>query len=297
MKKKKEKEVKVKLHYRKELMPYFFIAPNMILFLVFVIVPIIFTFCYSFTKWNGLGPKVFVGFDNYVSIFKNSTFLTSLKNTFLYTFCIVPLEMILGLLLAILLNKGFVGRGPVRAIVYLPCMISTVITGLAFSLLFNTNLGLVNYLLKLGGQEKIAWFTDRKYAFILIIITSIWHNVGAKMVIYLGALQGVDKELYEASTVDGANSFQKFLYVTLPCLKGTNLFVMITSVISSFKSFDIIYTMTGGGPRNGTSTLALYIYNTAFVNGNFGRASAGGVILFMFLLIFTLVRFKTQKEK
>lgn len=289
--------VKTKLRYRKDIMPYFFILPNMVLFITFVIVPIIFTFYYSLTKWNGLGPKVFIGLENYVKMFKNSTFQTSLKNTFVYTLTLVPLEMVLALLLALLMNRKFFLRGAARAMIYLPCMISTVITGLAFSWLFNTNLGLINYLLSLLGQEKIQWFSNKTYAFILIIITSLWHNLGAKMIIYLGALQGVDKELYEAATVDGASSFSCFWHITLPSIRGTNLFVMITSVISTFKSFDIIYTLTGGGPKNGTSILALYIYNTAFTNNNFGRASAGGVVLFLFLLVFTLLRFRAERSK
>ncbi len=292
-----EKHPRTKLRYRKDVMPYIFILPNMILFLVFVIIPIMATFYYSLTKWNGIGAKVFIGFDNYSRIFRNSTFRTSLFNTFIFTSLVVPLEMAFGLLVAIVLDKRFLGRGLVRALVYLPCMISTVITGLAFLWLFDTNLGFINSLLLSLGGEKINWFTDRRNAFVLIVLSTLWHTLGTKMVIYLGALQGIDRELYEASTVDGANSFQRFLYITIPSLRGTNLFVMITSVISSFKSFDLIYTITGGGPRNGTATLALYIYNTAFTNNNFGRASAGGVVLFLFLLVFTLIRFRIDRRK
>lgn len=292
-----EKHPKTKLRYRKDVMPYIFILPNMILFLVFVIFPIMATFFYSLTKWNGIGTKVFIWFENYRRIFTNSTFKTSLVNTFIFTGVVVPLEMVFGLLVALVLNKKFLGRGMVRALIYLPCMISTVITGLAFSWLFDTNLGFINSLVVSLGGQKINWFTDRRYAFVLIVLSSLWHTLGTKMVIYLGALQSIDKELYEASTVDGANSFQRFLYITIPSLRGTNLFVMITSVISSFKSFDLIYTITGGGPRNGTSTLALYIYNTAFTNNNFGRASAGGVVLFLFLLVFTLIRFRIDRRK
>lgn len=290
-------KVRTKLRYRNDIMPYIFILPNMILFITFVIVPIIFTFAYSFTKWNGIGDKVFIGLENYVKMFKNSSFQTSLKNTFIYTLLLVPLEMFLALLLALLLNRKFFMRGVARAIIYLPCMISSVITSLAFLWLFDTNLGFINYIITLCGGNKVSWFTSIPWAFTLIIITSLWHNLGAKMIIYIGALQGVDRELYEAATVDGAGTVQKFFYITLPSLRGTNLFVMITSVISTFKSFDMIYTLTGGGPKNGTRILALYIYNTAFTNSNFGRASAGGVVLFLFLLAFTMIRFKAEGRK
>lgn len=283
--------------YNRKLIPYLFILPNMVLFVVFMILPIFMTGGYSLTKWNGIGAKEFIGFANYTKIFSNSIFLTSLKNTFVFTLAVVPLEMALGLLTGMLLNQPFKLRGFVRASLYLPCMISSVITGLAFMWLFDTNLGLINYLLTSSGFSKIPWAENRQYAMLMVIITYLWHYTGSKMVIYLAALQGIPAEYYEAATVDGANGFQRFIHITIPMLKGTNLFVMITSIIESFKAFDLIHTMTGGGPRNATSTLVMYIYNTAFVNNNFGRASAAGIILFVFLFIFTLLRFRAERSK
>lgn len=284
------------LAYNKKWIPYLFILPNMILFISFMIVPIFMTGYYSLTKWNGISPKEFIGFANYVKIFNNSTFLLSLKNTFMFTLIVVPSEMALGLLTALLLNRPFMFRGFVRATLYLPCMISSVITGLAFMWLFDTNLGLLNYLLTTIGMDKIPWAESRQYALVMIMVTYLWHNTGSKMVIYLAALQGIPAEYHEAATVDGASAFQRFIHITIPLLKGTNVFVLITSIIGSFKSFDMIHTMTGGGPRNATSTLAMYIYNTAFVNNNFGRASAAGVILFVFLFVFTMLRFNAERS-
>ena len=283
--------------YNRKLIPYLFILPNMVLFVVFMILPIFMTGGYSLTKWNGIGAKEFIGFANYTKIFSNSIFLTSLKNTFVFTLAVVPLEMALGLLTGMLLNQPFKLRGFVRASLYLPCMISSVITGLAFMWLFDTNLGLINYLLTSSGFSKIPWAENRQYAMLMVIITYLWHYTGSKMVIYLAALQGIPAEYYEAATVDGANGFQRFVHITIPMLKGTNLFVLITTIIESFKAFDLIHTMTGGGPRNATSTLVMYIYNTAFVNNNFGRASAAGIILFAFLFFFTLLRFRAERSK
>lgn len=285
------------LAYNRKFIPYLFILPNMVLFIAFMIVPIFITGYYSLTKWNGIGPKEFVGLANYIKIFGNSVFQQSLTNTFVFTLAVVPLEMALGLLTALLLNEPFKLRGFVRASLYLPCMISSVITGLAFMWLFDTNLGLLNYLLSMIGVDKIPWAESRQYALLMIIITYLWHYTGSKMVIYLAALQGIPAEYHEAATVDGANAFQRFIHITIPMLKGTNVFVMITSIIESFKAFDLIHTMTGGGPRNATSTLAMYIYNTAFGNNNFGRASAAGVILFVFLFVFTLLRFRAERSK
>lgn len=285
------------LAYNRKFIPYLFILPNMVLFIAFMIVPIFMTGYYSLTKWNGIGPKEFIGLTNYVKIFGNSVFQQSLTNTFVFTLAVVPLEMALGLLTALLLNEPFRLRGFVRASLYLPCMISSVITGLAFMWLFDTNLGLLNYLLSMIGVDKIPWAESRQYALLMIIITYLWHYTGSKMVIYLAALQGIPAEYHEAATVDGANAFQRFIHITIPMLKGTNVFVMITSIIESFKAFDLIHTMTGGGPRNATSTLAMYIYNTAFGNNNFGRASAAGVILFVFLFVFTLLRFRAERSK
>ena len=283
--------------YNKRLIPYLFILPNMVLFIAFMIVPIFMTGYYSLTKWNGIGPKEFIGLANYFKIFGNSVFQQSLNNTFVFTLAVVPLEMALGLLTAMLLNQPFKLRSFVRASLYLPCMISSVITGLAFMWLFDTNLGLLNYLLSFLGIDKIPWAESRQYALIMVIITYLWHYTGSKMIIYLAALQGIPAEYHEAATVDGANAFQRFIHITIPMLKGTNVFVMITSIIESFKAFDLIHTMTGGGPRNATSTLAMYIYNTAFGNNNFGRASAAGVILFLFLFVFTLLRFRAERSK
>ena len=283
--------------YNRKLIPYLFILPNMVLFVAFMIVPIFMTGYYSLTKWNGIGAKEFIGLANYAKIFTNSTFLTSLKNTFVFTLSVVPLIMALGLLTAMLLNQPFALRGFVRASLYLPCMISSVITGLAFMWLFDTNLGLINYLLTASGFSKIPWAESRQYAMLMVIITYLWHYTGSKMVIYLAALQGIPAEYYEAATVDGANGFQRFVHITIPMLKGTNLFVLITTIIESFKAFDLIHTMTGGGPRNATSTLVMYIYNTAFVNNNVGRASAAAIILFAFLPFFTLLRLRAERSK
>lgn len=284
------------LFYNRKAAPYLFILPNMLLFLAFMIVPIFMTGYYSLTKWNGIGEKVFTGLANYQKILVNSTFRTALSNTFLFTLILVPLEMALGILTALLLNHPFRARGFVRAAIYMPCMVSSVITGLVFKWLFDTNLGLINYLITLAGGSKLPWAEGKQYAMVMIILTSVWHNTGAKMVIYLAALQGIPAEYQEAAMVDGASAVQRFFRITLPLLRGTTMFVLITSIISSFKTFDLIYVMTGGGPRNATTTLGMYIYNTAFVNSNFGRASAAGMILFAFLVLFTLARLRMEAK-
>ena len=167
-----------------------------------------------------------------------------------------------------------------RAAIYLPAVVSTVVVGMIFTWLFQDQVGLINYLLNLLGIESIQWANDPKFAMIMLVAATIWQRTGYNMVIYLAGLQGISQEYYEAAIVDGASNWQRFRYLTLPLLKTTHVFVMITCIIHSFRSFDLVYTMTKGGPLNSTKTMVMYIYELAFTRSQFGRASAAGVALF-----------------
>lgn len=280
----------------RKVVPYLYIAPNMILFLAFMIIPLFMTFYYSLMKWNGLGAPKYIGFDNYAYLMGNSEFWQSLWNTFAYCIGTVPLLMVLSLALAVLLNQKIPARGAIRSAIYIPAVISTVVAGTVFTWIFEDNIGLINYLLKLVGIPAIAWSTNPKVAMVMLIITTIWQRTGYNMVIYLAGLQGVSPELLEAATIDGCTGWQKFRYVTLPLLKNTHAFVMITCLIHSFRSFDLVYTMTRGGPMNATQTLVMYVYKQAFLKNYYGRASAAGAILFVIMLVMTVIRFKVDKE-
>lgn len=276
--------------------PYLYILPNMILFLVFMIIPIFMTGWYSLVKWNGMGSPQFIGLQNYFYILRDEVFLKSLWNTLFFSAATVPLLMALALAFAILLNMNIKLRGFFRSAMYLPSIVSTVVAGMVFIWLFNPQLGLINYLIKLGGGQAIEWANDPRFAMCMIIVGTIWGRAGYNMVIYLSALQGISPEYYEAAKIDGATAWQRFRHITMPLLSPTHMFVLITCVIHSFRSFDLVYVMTKGGPLNATKTLVVYVYDTAFKLNYFGRASAGGVVLFLILLIFTLIRMRSEKE-
>lgn len=279
-----------------KIVPYLYILPNMILFLTFMIVPIFMSFYYSTVKWNGLGTPKFIGLENYLYIFQDSVFIKSMLNTVYYSAVTVPLLMALSLFFAVLLNHELPLRGLIRSSIYAPAVVSTVVVGTVFTWIFQDQLGLINYIITLFGGEGIKWANDTRFAMIMIIAATVWQKTGYNMVIYLAGLQGVPNELLEAATIDGANTWQKFRFVTLPMLKNTHMFVMITCLINSFRSFDLIYTMTQGGPLNSTKTIVMYVYEQAFNKNYYGRAAAAGVVLFVFMVVFTVLRIKAEKE-
>ncbi len=208
----------------------------------------------------------------------------------------VPVIMVLALFFAVLLNEKFPLRGVVRSAIYLPAVVSTVAAGAVFNWLFQDQIGIINYLLSLVGIPAVKWSADPKFAMIMVASAFIWQRTGYNMVIYLAGLQGISKELTEAASIDGCTGWQKFRYITLPLLKNTHVFVFITCLINAFRSFDLVYTMTKGGPLNSTKTLVMYVYEQAFSKNYFGRASAGGVVLFLILFVFTIIRNRAERE-
>lgn len=279
-----------------KVVPYLYIMPNMILFLVFMIIPIFMNFYYSLTKWKGIGKPQFIGFENYTWLFSNDVFWKSVWNTVYYAVATVPLVMVLALFLAILLNTQLPFKGVFRSAIYVPAVVSTVVVGVVFMWLFQDQLGLINYLLNLMGFQSIKWGNDPKFAMIMIIVGTIWQRTGYNMVIYLAGLQGISQDYFEAATVDGANSWQKFRYITFPLLKTTHVFVLVTCIIHSFRSFDLVYTMTQGGPLNSTKTLVMYIYEMGFTKNYYGRAAAAGMVLFGAMFVLTAIRLMNNKE-
>ena len=261
-----------------------------------MILPIFMTGYYSLVKWSGIGKSQFIGFENYAYIFRNNVFLKSIWNTVVYSCTTVPVLMALALFFAVILNRDIRLRGFFRSALYVPSIISTVVVGMVFIWLFNSQLGLINYLLNLFGQSSIEWANNPKYAMTMVVMGTIWSRTGYNMVIYIAALQGISPEYYESAKIDGANGWQRFRHITMPLLNSTHIFILITCVIHSFRSFDLIYVMTKGGPLNATKTMVVYIYDTAFNLNYYGRASAAGLILFLILLVFTVIRIKSGKE-
>lgn len=277
--------------------PYIFITPNVLLFLVFMILPIIFTFYISFYNWGILGKTDFVFFDNYVKLFQDNVFWTALGNTVYYTAGTVPLSAAFGLLGAMLLNQKVPLRAFFRAVFFAPVVVSMVAAGLIWSWMFNPNYGLFNEILSKFGIDGINWLSSSTWAMPAIILTTLWLRIGYCLVIYLSGLQSVPDELYEAANMDGASTMQKFWKITLPMIKPTTVFIVVMEVIHGFMVFDLIYTMTNGGPGYSTTVIVQYIYQKAFQEGQMGYASSMGTIFFIIMLILTVIQLRIGRDK
>lgn len=282
---------------RNKFLPYLFIAPNMLLFLTFMIIPIIFTFTMSFTKWTLIGTPEFNGISNYVKLLSDKQFLAAMLNTVYYTLATVPTTLALGLIGAIALNRNMPLRGALRGIFYIPTVVSLVATGLIWQWILSTDYGVLNYVLEAVGIGEQQWLTSNALSMPSVILATIWVRCGYCMVIYLGGLQGISQDYYEAAEIDGAGDMKKFKYITWPLLRSTTVFLTVMSIIYGFMGFDLFYTMTGGGPGFSSTVMVHYIYKQAFQVGEMGYASAGGVILFLIIFILTLLQMKGDDQQ
>lgn len=259
----------------------------MIVFTVFLFVPMLIAIYISFNEWSLIESPSFIGFGNYIALAQDPQFWQALGNTLLYTAGTVPLNIALGLLVAIGLNRKLPARGIIRTIFFLPVVISGVAVALVGSWIFNDAYGVINSGLEALGFGAVPWLTSENWAMLSIVMMAVWLGIGFNMVIYLAALQSIPPELYEAAQIDGANEWQKFRGITWPMLSPTTFLLVILGVIASLHVFDLIFVMTGGGPGFSTTVLVMYVYQTAFQNLQMGYASAMGVVLFLMLLLFT----------
>lgn len=281
------------------LVAYSFILPNFLGFAVFTLGPILFAVYLAFTKWNGSGAITFVGFKNFIDLWSDSRFVTSLKNTIVYSVAVVPLTVVASLFLAILLNQKIYARNFFRTVNFFPYVASLVAVAVVWNMLFNPAKGPVNMLLSFLGvsdENLPRWAADKDWAMFTVILFSVWKNAGYYMIIYLAGLQGISSQLYEAATLDGATKRQQFWYVTLPQLRPTTFFVVVMLTIQCFKVYDQIYMITQGGPGTSTLVLVYHIYNTAFISWDLGYASAIAMVLFLLVLVVTIIQFRGEKK-
>ncbi len=309
-----------KLERKNTLVALSFIAPNFIGFAIFTLIPVVMSVFMSLTESNTgaiFGSK-WVGLANYADIFNTAKvgakiaedglwaglgyFFNrvdlgiALKNTVFYTIVTVPLTLVCSIALALVLNRAVKGAVAFRAIFFFPYVASMVAICVCWNFMLMKN-GPVNQLLNsVGIPFNKSWTADSTMAMWAIILVSVWRSMGYYMVIYLAALQGVPRELYEAATVDGANKWQQFCNVTLPQLRPTTFFASIMLIIGCFKIYDTVAIMTNGGPGRATKMLVTYIYDTAFVNFKYGMASAIAMVLLVIVLIVTVIQFSMEKK-
>ncbi len=271
---------------------FLFILPNFLGFVVFSLFPIAFAVYITFTEWNLAKPPVFIGFQNFVTLWNDPLFWKTLWNTAYYTFVAVPTGVFVAFWLAILMNRKMKGIIIFRTIYFLPQITLTVAAAVVWGWLYNPELGLFNYLLDLVGIEGPRWLSSTAWAMPAIIIMGNWQGIGFAMLILLAGLQGIPGELYEAAEIDGAGDGQRLRYITLPMLTPTIFFVVVTSLIGAFQGFDQFYVMTNGGPAKSTTTLVLYIFQNGFSFFKMGYGSALAFMLFIGILIITLVQWQ-----
>jgi ABC-type sugar transport system permease subunit len=276
-----------------------FVGPNLLLFGIFTYYPMIYSGYLSLVKWDLISPtKEWVGIENYTNLFTDDVFLKVLRNTFVFTAGAVGGSLVLGLLIALLLNQPLRGRDSARAIVFAPTLLSGAAIGIVWVYIFDPRYGLMNQVLEwVHLPTPDRWLRDPNMAMLAVIIVYIWKNLGFAAVIFLAGLQGIPKDLYEAAKIDGAGVMSRFWNVTIPMLSPISFFILVTSILNTFQSFDIIQVMTAGGPVNGTNTLVYYIYEQGFINFNAGDAAAAAIIMFVIMLGVTLIQMRYAERK
>lgn len=272
-------------------------APAVLVFTVFMFIPLVLTFWYSLNRYSGFGRMRFIGLDNYTTIAGDTVFWTALFNTVLYTLLTVPLGIALGLGAAMLVNKVMPARGLFRALIYVPVVISGVASGVIFLRLFDPLRGLINQMLTSIGLPAVDWQGQAIPALISVVIVSLWQGIGFGMVVYLSGLQGIPGELYEAGEVDRAVGWRRFWYITWPLLRPTTFFLIVYLVIGGFQVFDLVYVLTRGGPGTATTFLVQYAYDQGFQQRRQGYAAAIGVIIYIIMLAFTAVYWRVSSGK
>lgn len=291
------KERGMTLHRRNTLVGLSFITPNFLGFFILNLIPIIFAFWLSFNRWDGYNPMEFAGLDNFKYIFSHKVFQQAVIKTVVYTVCCVVITMILSLGLAVLINQKLKGIGIFRTAIFFPHVASVVAVAAVWQMLFQKDMGLINEVLRFFGVTDVpGWFASTKWALPAVIIVSIWKSMGYYMIIYLAALQDIPTSLVEAGMIDGANAWQRFWRIKWPLLNNATFFVVMMLTINSFKSFDLIYALTEGGPGTATTLMSQYIYNQSFISWDYGRASAAAMVLFVIVAVITLIQFRVEKK-
>lgn len=288
---------------RSLLVPLGFLAPALILILVFMVLPIVVSFYLSLTNFNvaaliDWSRARFIGLANYQRLFQDALFWKALKNTGYFVIIGVPCAIILSLFIAILLNRSkLLGRNLFRVGYYLPSITTTVAIAVVWKWVLNPRYGILNWILSFLGVTGPSWLGDPKWAMPAIIMLVVWKGLGYNMVIFLAGLQNIPEHLYEAAQIDGANRFKQLIYITIPLLRPTTFFVTVMTTIGYLQLFAEPYMLTDGGPLNSTLSIVLYMYRHGFKFFNLGYASAIAYVLFAIIFIATLLQMKFKDRE
>ncbi|WP_349346886.1 carbohydrate ABC transporter permease [Priestia megaterium] len=294
-----EKKTKNKIKWKENVVAYTFLGPALVLLLLFLIIPAIMSVYYAFTDYYLLTPdtRKFVGLDNFINLFKDPIFLKSLANTLKFVVWVIPLQIGAALGLALLLNKQRKANTFFKVAYFSPVVMSLVVISVLWLYLLNPNEGIINNVLTYFGVSAQPFLTSPKQAMFTIVFVSAWQGAGFQMLIFLAGLQNIPGDVYEAAQLDGMNKWQRFIYITLPLLKPTSIFIFITTLIGAFKLLVQPMVMTQGGPVNSTMTVVYYIYQTGFTDRMVGYASSIALLFGTIIGLVTLAQRKLVKEE
>ncbi len=288
---------KLKSSFNQTAAPLLFLLPNMIIFGLFIIVPAVAGLRLSFYQYEILGDKLFIGFANYIEVIQDAMFWKTFWNTLRYVLFVVPLLTVSALGMALITSDTIKGVAFFRGLFYLPTMLSLIIVGIIWRWILGDQMGVLNFVLRLLGGNPVAWLTTPLTANISLIFITIWTMTGFYMVMFIGGLQAIPQELFAAAEIDGANRWQLFWHIKLPLIRPTMLVVVVLATINSFKAFELIYTLTKGGPGTSTKLLVQNIYQVAFEQDRLGYASAMAVMLMITIGILTFFQFRMNREE
>lgn len=269
---------------------YLLVSPYIMHVVLFVLFPVGFSLFLTFHEWNIIGPMEYVGLSNFEKLFQDQYFIKSLRNTLVFLAIHIPLQIVIALGLAVILNQKLRFRAFFRGAFFMPVVVSGVVVTILWQQLYGYELGTINTFLTWLGFDKVGWLIDPVWAMPSIAIMATWKNVGLYIILFLVGLQSVPKSLYEASELEGASKWQQFRYITLPMINPTLIMVIILSTIGGFSLFIEPYVMTGGGPLNSTLSSVLYIYKQGFFYYHMGYAATLGLILALLILLVVFIQ-------
>jgi multiple sugar transport system permease protein len=281
---------------------FFLILPNMVVFAIWVLFPVVFTVILSFTDWNFLRPVSetnFTGFDNYARLPSDPWFTASLTNTLVYTVFVVAGQIVFGLFFALILDRQIYVPTIPRILIFIPYITSPVASALIWLSLFHPNWGPVNTFLfdVFGVENPPKWFASSDWALPALMIVGIWKGIGYNAIIFLAGLQSIPDELHEAAAIDGAGWLDRVRAITIPLLQPTTFFLLITGIINAFRVFELVAVLTQGGPGTATVMIAYHIYRVGFSFYQMGYASAAGMVMLILVFTFTLIQWRIQARQ
>ena len=272
-----------------------FVAPCCILFGIFFLLPLVLSIAFSFTNYDGWKTIDFVGLTNYITLFKDSKFYLSLGRTLLYTVCTLPFRVIIPLLVAVLLCSNRVAaKSLTRTMVYIPVLMRALVVGITINWMFSQEYGLINFIIQSFGGTPLEWSLNSGLATFVIGFASVWASIGFNMIIYVGGINNISPDLYEAASIDGANSFQSFLRITVPMLSPTTFLVVLLSTVNLLKEYALVQGITQGGPGLSTTYIIQYIFDKGFNQMEYGYASAISTVVMIVFALIAYAQFKVN---